>query len=133
MARVKGEWLVPLPEGLSTRQAMGVGTAGYTAMLCVLALERHGVGPDAGDILVTGAAGGVGSVAVAVLSHLGYRVVASTGRSRETGYLTGLGAAEVVDRKRFSDLPKPLGRERWAAAVDVAGGRTLASLSRCQV
>lgn len=128
MARVQGDWLVPLPEGLSTRQAMGIGTAGYTAMLCVLALQRHGVAPDAGDVLVTGAAGGVGSVAVAVLAQLGYRVAAATGRSSEKDYLTGLGAAEVVERKQFSDTPRPLGRERWAAAVDVAGGRTLANV-----
>lgn len=128
MARVKGDWLVPLPEGLSTRQAMGIGTAGYTAMLCVLALERHGVGSDAGDVLVTGAAGGVGSVAVAVLAHLGFRVIAATGRSGEKDYLTGLGATDVVDRNQFSGIPRPLGRERWAAAVDVAGGRTLANV-----
>ncbi len=97
-ARVSGDWLVPVPDGLDTRRAMAIGTAGYTAMLCVLALEGHGIKPDAGDILVTGAAGGVGSVAVAVLSKLGYRVVASTGRLQETEFLQGLGAAEVVDR-----------------------------------
>jgi acrylyl-CoA reductase (NADPH) len=127
-ARVKGDWLVPLPEGLTTRQAMAVGTAGYTAMLCVLALERHGVVPAGGDVLVTGAAGGVGSVAVAVLSRLGYRVVASTGRAEEHDYLRGLGAAEIVDRAEFAGRAKPLARERWQAAVDVAGGNTLANV-----
>jgi len=127
-ARVSGDWLVPVPDGLDTRRAMAIGTAGYTAMLCVLALEGHGIKPDAGDILVTGAAGGVGSVAVAVLSKLGYRVVASTGRLQESEFLQGLGAAEVVDRSGFSEPARPLGREVWAGAIDVAGGNTLANV-----
>ena len=127
-ARVSGDWLVPVPDGLDTRRAMAIGTAGYTAMLCVLALEGHGIRPDAGDILVTGAAGGVGSVAVAVLSKLGYRVVASTGRLQESEFLQGLGAAEVIDRATFAEAPRPLGREIWAGAVDVAGGNTLANV-----
>ncbi|HUV22436.1 MAG TPA: MDR family oxidoreductase [Gammaproteobacteria bacterium] len=127
-ARVSGDWLVPVPDGLDTRRAMAIGTAGYTAMLCVLALEGHGIRPDAGDILVTGAAGGVGSVAVAMLSKLGYRVVASTGRLQESAFLQGLGAAEVIDRATFADAPRPLGREIWAGAVDVAGGNTLANV-----
>jgi acrylyl-CoA reductase (NADPH) len=127
-ARVSGDWLVPMPDGLDTRRAMAIGTAGYTAMLCVLALEGHGIKPDAGDILVTGAAGGVGSVAVAVLSKLGYRVVASTGRLQESEFLQKLGAAEVVDRAGFSEPARPLGREVWAGAIDVAGGNTLANV-----
>ena len=127
-ARVSGDWLVPVPEGLDTRRAMAIGTAGYTAMLSVLALEDHGIDTDAGDMLVTGAAGGVGSIAVAVLSKLGYRVVASTGRPQETDFLKRLGAAEVVDRARFSEAAKPLGRETWAGAIDVAGGNTLANV-----
>jgi acrylyl-CoA reductase (NADPH) len=127
-ARVSGDWLVPVPDGLDTRRAMAIGTAGYTAMLCVLALEGHGIKPDAGDILVTGAAGGVGSVAVAVLSKLGYRVVASTGRLQESEFLQGLGAAEVVDRSGFAEPARPLGREVWAGAIDVAGGNTLANV-----
>jgi acrylyl-CoA reductase (NADPH) len=127
-ARVSGDWLVPMPDGLDTRRAMAIGTAGYTAMLCVLALEGHGIKPDAGDILVTGAAGGVGSVAVAVLSKLGYRVVASTGRLQESEFLQGLGAAEVVDRAGFAEPARPLGREVWAGAIDVAGGNTLANV-----
>jgi len=127
-ARVSGDWLVPVPEGLDTRRAMAIGTAGYTAMLCVLALEDHGIQPDAGDILVTGAAGGVGSVAIAVLSKLGYRVVASTGRLQESEFLKGLGAADVIDRATFAEPARPLGREIWAAAIDVAGGNTLANV-----
>lgn len=127
-ARVSGDWLVPMPDGLDPRRAMAIGTAGYTAMLCVLALEGHGIKPDAGDILVTGAAGGVGSVAVAVLSKLGYRVVASTGRLQESEFLQKLGAAEVVDRAGFSQPARPLGREVWAGAIDVAGGNTLANV-----
>src|SRR5277367_1770634 len=118
-ARVKGDWLVKLPDAISTAEAMAIGTAGYTAMLCVMALEREGVTPDKGDILVTGAAGGVGSVAIALLAKLGYRVVASSGRNATEGvYLTGLGAADVVDRAEFSAPGRPLGRERWAGAVD---------------
>ena len=127
-ARVSGDWLVPMPDGLDMRRAMAIGTAGYTAMLCILALEKHGIKPDAGDILVTGAAGGVGSVAVAVLSKLGYRVVASTGRLQESEFLQGLGAAEVVDRAGFAEPARPLGREVWAGAIDVAGGNTLANV-----
>ena len=127
-ARIKGEWLVHLPSAFSLRQAMAIGTAGYTAMLCVLALERHGITPDKGDILVTGAAGGVGSVAVAVLSKLGYRVVAVSGRMEEADYLKGLGAAEVLGRTEFANPGKPLGKERWAGAVDVVGSHVLANV-----
>jgi acrylyl-CoA reductase (NADPH) len=126
-ARVKADWLVPLPEGLTTRQAMAIGTAGYTAMLCVMALERHGVLPGAGDILVTGANGGVGSVAIALLSGLGHRVVASTGRLEESAYLQSLGAAEVIDRAALSAPGKPLAKERWAGVVDSVGSHTLAN------
>lgn len=128
LARIKGDWLVPLPEGLTTRQAMAIGTAGYTAMLCVMALEDHGLKPESGDILVTGASGGVGSVAVALLGRLGYRVIGSTGRSEEKEYLIGLGASDVIDRKQFSVKARPLGKELWAGAVDVAGGNTLANI-----
>lgn len=127
-ARLKGDWLVPLPKQFSPQQAMAIGTAGYTAMLCVLALERHGVTPDKGEILVTGAAGGVGSVAVAVLSKLGYTVVGVSGRSEESDYLKRLGATEVLDRAAFSSPGKPLARERWAGAVDVVGSHTLANV-----
>ena len=127
-ARVSGDWLVPVPEGLDTRRAMAIGTAGYTAMLCVLALEGHGIKPDAGDILVTGAAGGVGSIAVAVLGKLGYRVVASTGRPQEADFLRHLGAADIVERASFAEKARPLARETWAGAIDVAGGNTLANV-----
>ena len=127
-ARLKGDWLVPLPAAFSSKQAMAIGTAGYTAMLCVMALERHGVTPEKGEILVTGAAGGVGSVAVAILSKLGYTVVGVTGRSEERGFLMGLGASEVLERSAFSAPGKPLGRERWAGAVDVVGSHTLANV-----
>ncbi len=127
-ARVNGDWLVPLPAGFTTAQAMAIGTAGYTAMLSVLALEHENITPDRGDVLVTGASGGVGSVAVAVLAKLGFRVVAATGRTDEADYLKQIGAADVVDRNQFSGKPKPLARERWAAAVDVAGGETLANV-----
>ncbi len=126
-ARVKADWLVPLPAGLSARQAMAIGTAGYTAMLCVLALEKHGVTPASGDVLVTGANGGVGSVAVALLSKLGYRVVASTGRLQESDFLKGLGAAEVISRDELSAPGKPLAKERWAGVVDSVGSHTLAN------
>jgi len=128
MARLKGDWLIPLPDGVSPRQAMAVGTAGYTAMLCVLGLEKAGVTPDQGEIVVTGAAGGVGSVAVALLAKLGYTVVASSGRPEETDYLKTLGAAEVMDRRLLSEPGKPLARERWAGAVDTVGGHTLANV-----
>lgn len=127
-ARLKGDWLVPLPEQFSPQQAMAIGTAGYTAMLCVLALERHGVTPAHGEILVTGAAGGVGSVAIAVLAKLGYTVVAVSGRAEGADYLKRLGASEVLDRAEFSTPGKPLGRERWAGAVDVVGSHTLANI-----
>ncbi len=127
-ARVSGDWLVPLPNGLDTRQAMAIGTAGYTAMLSIMALEDHGIKPGDGDIVVTGASGGVGSVAVAILSKLGHRVVATTGRMQEQDFLTGLGAAEVIDRAEFADKARPLGKERWIGAIDVAGGNTLANI-----
>jgi acrylyl-CoA reductase (NADPH) len=127
-ARIKGDWLVKLPASISTAEAMAIGTAGYTAMLSVMALERQGVAPDKGDILVTGAAGGVGSVAIALLAKLGYRVVASSGRKETEGaYLTGLGAAEIIDRTELSAPGRPLGRERWAGAVDAVGSHTLAN------
>ena len=128
-ARVKGDWLVKLPDSLSAAQAMAIGTAGYTAMLCVMGLEREGVTPDKGDVIVTGAAGGVGSVAIALLSKLGYRVIASTGRKdSESAYLTGLGAAEIIDRAELSAPGRPLGKERWAGAVDSVGSHTLANV-----
>ena len=127
-ARVKGDWLVPLPEGLTAHQAMAVGTAGYTAMLCVLALERHGITPARGPVVVTGAAGGVGSVAISILSRLGYHVVASTGRAAEETYLRDLGAAEIIARDELSGPAKPLGKERWAGGVDAVGSHTLANV-----
>ena len=128
-ARVKGDWLVKLPQGLSAAQAMAIGTAGYTAMLCVLGLEKQGLTPAAGDVIVTGAAGGVGGVAIALLTKLGYRVIASTGRREAEGaYLTGLGAAEVIDRTELSAPGRPLGKERWAGAVDAVGSHTLANV-----
>ena len=127
-ARVKGEWLVKLPDGLTTAEAMAIGTAGYTAMLAVMALEHEGAAPDKGDILVTGAAGGVGSVAIALLAGLGYRVVASSGRKATEGdYLTGLGAADIIDRAELSAPGRPIGRERWAGAIDSVGSHTLAN------
>ncbi len=126
-ARVRGDWLVALPAGLSTRQAMAIGTAGYTAMLCVMALQGHGLKPDSGDILVTGANGGVGGVAIALLGKLGYRVVASTGRTSEADALRALGAAEVIDRAELSSPGKPLAKERWAGVVDSVGSHTLAN------
>ena len=127
-ARVKGDWLVRLPAGMSARDAMAIGTAGYTAMLAVLALERHGLTPASGAVVVTGAAGGVGSVAIAVLSKLGYRVIASTGRMSEAEYLKNLGATEVIDRNELTVPAKPLARERWAGGVDSVGTTTLANL-----
>ena len=127
-ARVKGDWLVRLPEGMSTRDAMAIGTAGFTAMLAVLALEKHGLTPKDGPIVVTGAAGGVGSVATAVLSKLGHHVIASTGRMSEADYLKSLGAAEVIDRAELSGPAKPLAKERWAGGIDSVGSTTLANL-----
>ncbi|MEM7191574.1 MAG: MDR family oxidoreductase [Pseudomonadota bacterium] len=126
-ARVKGDWLVPLPEGLTTAQAMAIGTAGYTAMLCVLALERAGLDPDHGPVLVTGASGGVGSTAISLLSGLGWHVIASTGRVAEEAYLKSLGASEIMDRAELAGKPRPLGKERWAAGVDSVGSTTLAN------
>ncbi len=126
-ARVKADWLVPVPRGLTPRQAMAIGTAGYTAMLCVLALEKHGLTPASGDVLVTGANGGVGSVAIALLSKLGYRVIASTGRPQEAEFLRGLGAAEVIAREELSAPGKPMAKERWAGVVDSVGSHTLAN------
>jgi len=128
-ARVKGDWLVKLPDAISNAQAMAIGTAGYTAMLCVMGLEREGVTPDKGEVIVTGAAGGVGSVAIALLSKLGYRVIASSGRKDTEGdYLKGLGATEVIDRAELSAPGRPLGKERWAGAVDSVGSHTLANV-----
>jgi acrylyl-CoA reductase (NADPH) len=127
-ARVKGDWLVRLPDGLSAREAMAIGTAGFTAMLAILALEKHGVTPKSGPVVVTGAAGGVGSVATAVLGKLGHHVIASTGRMSESPYLKSLGAAEVIDRNELSAPPKPLAKERWAGGVDSVGSTTLANL-----
>ena len=126
-ARLKGEWLVRCPEAFSPRQAMAIGTAGYTAMLCVLALERHGVAPGSGEVLVTGATGGVGSVAVALLAKLGYQVVAATGKAAEADYLKHLGASAVIDRSELSAPGKPLQKERWAGVVDAVGSHTLAN------
>ena len=127
-SRVKGDWLIARPEGISALDAMAVGTAGYTAMLSVMALERHGITPDRGPVAVTGASGGVGSVAIALLAKLGYHVIASTGRASEEDYLKGLGAAEIIDRAELSEPGRPLGKERWAAAIDSVGSHTLANL-----
>src|SRR5262245_285970 len=127
-ARVPGDWLVKRPPVFTSAETMAIGTAGYTAMLSVLALEDHGVTPDKGPVLVTGAGGGVGSVAVALLAKLGYRVIASTGRASEADYLRGLGAAEIIAREELSTAGKPLGNERWAGAIDVAGSHTLANV-----
>ena len=124
-ARLMGDWLVPLPSAFSTLQAMAIGTAGYTAMLCVLALERHGIKPGDGEVLVTGATGGVGSVATALLAKLGHRVTAATGKLAEAEYLTGLGASAVIDRAELSAPGKPMQKERWAAVVDAVGSHTL--------
>jgi acrylyl-CoA reductase (NADPH) len=128
LARVKADWLVPRPAAFTPAQTMAIGTAGYTAMLCVMALERNGITPDRGPVLVTGAAGGVGSVAVALLAKLGYTVVASTGRASEAEYLKGLGASEIIDRAEFANPARPLGKERWAGAIDVVGSHTLANV-----
>ena len=126
-ARLKGDWLVRLPQAFTPRQAMAIGTAGYTAMLCVLALEDHGIGPAAGEVLVTGATGGVGSVAVALLSGLGYQVVAATGKASEEAYLKRLGASSLLDRAALSSPGKPWQKERWAGVVDAVGSHTLAN------
>jgi acrylyl-CoA reductase (NADPH) len=124
-ARLKGEWLVKLPTAFTPRQAMAIGTAGYTAMLCVMALERQGLAPGAGEVLVTGATGGVGSVAIALLARLGHRVVAASGKPHEAKYLTALGASQVIDRAELGAPGKPLQKERWAAVVDAVGSHTL--------
>jgi len=126
-ARLNGDWLIPLPKAFTAAQAMAIGTAGYTAMLCILALEHNGVTPDQGEVLVTGANGGVGSFAIALLSKLGYRVVASTGRVSEHDYLKRLGASEIIDRATLSEPGKPLAKERWAAVIDSVGSHTLAN------
>jgi acrylyl-CoA reductase (NADPH) len=125
---VKGDWLVRLPQGMSTREAMAIGTAGYTAMLAAIALERHGLQPASGPLVVTGAAGGVGSVAVAILTKLGFAVTASTGRPQEADYLKRLGAAEIIERKELTGPVRPLGKERWAGGVDTVGSTTLANV-----
>ncbi|MEM7637162.1 MAG: MDR family oxidoreductase [Pseudomonadota bacterium] len=127
-ARVKGDWLVKMPDGMTAAHAMAIGTAGYTSMLCVMALEDAGITPDSGEILVTGAAGGVGSVAIAILSKLGYSVTASTGRTSEEAFLKGLGASSIVDREEFNTPPKPLAKSRWAGCVDAVGSTTLANV-----
>jgi acrylyl-CoA reductase (NADPH) len=127
-ARLKGDWLVPLPPGMTGRDAMAIGTAGYTAMLALMGLERHGLTPERGPVLVTGAAGGVGSVAVALLARHGFHVIASTGRPQEADYLKGLGAAEIMERAELSSPAKPLGKERWAGAIDSVGSHTLANV-----
>jgi acrylyl-CoA reductase (NADPH) len=127
-ARIRGDWLVRLPASMTTRDAMAIGTAGYTAMLAIMALERAGLEPARGPMIVTGAAGGVGSVAIALLAKLGYSVIASTGRPEDADYLKGLGAAEVIERKELTGPPRPLGKERWAGAVDVVGSTTLANV-----
>lgn len=127
-ARLDGKWLIPLPAAFTAAQAMAIGTAGYTAMLAVMALEKNGLTPDKGEVLVTGANGGVGSFAIALLAKLGYRVVASTGRLSESDYLKQLGAAEIIDRATLSEPGRPLGKERWAAAIDSVGSHTLANV-----
>lgn len=127
-AKLNGDWLIPLPDQLSARQAMAIGTAGYTAMLCLIALERHGITPSSGEILVTGANGGVGSFAIALLAKLGYSVTASTGRLEEADYLKRLGATNIIDRAELSSPGRPLGKERWAAAIDSVGSHTLANV-----
>jgi acrylyl-CoA reductase (NADPH) len=127
-ARIKGDWLVPVPYGMTHAQAMAVGTAGYTAMLCLMALEAHAIKPSRGPVLVTGAAGGVGSAAIALLAHAGHHVIASTGRAEEADYLKGLGASEVIDRAELTGPVRPLGKERFAGAVDTVGSSTLANV-----
>lgn len=126
-AKLKGDWLIPMPQGMIAKTAMAIGTAGYTAMLCAMALQEQGVTKDSGDILVTGASGGVGSVAIAILSAWGYRVVASTGKLAETDYLKSLGAADIIDRAELSVPGKPLQKERWAGVIDSVGSHTLAN------
>lgn len=128
MARLQGKWLIPLPEAFTPAQAMAIGTAGYTAMLAVMALEKNGVTPDKGEVLVTGANGGVGSFAIAILARLGYRVVASTGRVSQSDYLKQLGAADIIDRATLSEPGRPLAKERWAGAIDSVGSHTLANI-----
>ncbi len=127
-ARVKGDWLIKKPKEISAADTMAIGTAGYTAMLCVIALERHGIGPKSGSVVVTGAAGGVGSVAVAILKKLGYRVIAVTGRAAEADYLKSLGAAEIIDREELVNPAKLLDKERWVAAIDTVGSNVLANV-----
>ncbi len=127
-ARVSGDWLIKRPAGISAKQAMAIGTAGYTAMLCVLALENHAITPDRGPVVVTGANGGVGSVAISILAKLGYEVIASTGRMEEEAFLKGLGASEIIDRAELSEAGRPMGKERWAGGVDAVGSHTLANV-----
>jgi len=127
-ARLKGDWLIPMPEGMNGRSAMAIGTAGYTAMLSVMALERHGITPGRGPVVVTGANGGVGTVAIALLGKLGYEVIASTGRTEEADFLKSLGASEVIHRDELSGPAKPLAKERWAGAIDAVGSHTLANV-----
>ena len=127
-ARLQGKWLIPLPAAFSAAQAMAIGTAGYTAMLAIMALEKNGLTPDKGEVLVTGANGGVGSFAIALLARLGYRVVASTGRVSESAYLTSLGASEIIDRATLAEPGRPLAKERWAGAIDSVGSHTLANI-----
>jgi len=127
-ARINSDWLIKLPAGLSAKQAMAIGTAGYTAMLSVIALERHGITPEKGDVLVTGANGGVGSFAITLLAKLGYRVIASTGRPEEADYLKALGAVEIIDRNSLSEPGRPMVKERWAAAIDSVGSHTLTNV-----
>lgn len=127
-ARLNADWLIHRPEGISAKEAMAVGTAGYTSMLSVMALERHGLTPDRGPIVVTGANGGVGTVAISILSKLGYQVIASTGRPQESDFLTALGAGEIIDRKTLSEPGRPLGKERWAGGIDAVGSHTLANV-----
>ena len=128
LARLEGKWLIPLPNAFTASQAMAIGTAGYTAMLAVMALEKNGLTPDKGEVLVTGANGGVGSFSIAILAKLGYRVVASTGRLEESDYLKQLGAAEIIDRATLSEPGRPLAKERWAGAIDSVGSHTLANI-----
>lgn len=127
-ARVNGDWLIKRPAGISAKQAMSIGTAGYTAMLCVMALEAHAITPDRGPVVVTGANGGVGSVAISLLSKLGYDVIASTGRLEESDFLKSLGATEIIDRAELSEAGRPMGKERWAGGVDAVGSHTLANV-----